>query len=178
MLEIARRESSRLVSMSRDLLAYARPRRPQPSRAGLRDTLLYIAGACRAHAAVRSVTLQVHAPEDVMADYDQSLLQQALMNLVLNAVDASPAGAAVSLALTAASQALARIDVENAGGPIPGEAVERLFEPFFTTKPNGTGLGLATAYNILRAQGGELTLARNSRNICFSVLLPRAPQLT
>lgn len=178
MLDIAHKESSRLVNMTRDLLAYARPRRPQPSRGRLRDTLLYLAGACRAHAEAKGVTLRMLCPEDLAAEYDESLLQQALMNLAINAIDASPAPAAVSLTATALDRRWARIEIENAGGPIPEDAVGHLFEPFFTTKPNGTGLGLATAYNILRAQGGELTLAHNSQLVCFSVLLPAAPDLS
>jgi signal transduction histidine kinase len=176
MLEIASKESSRLVRMTRDLLDFARPCRPQTARAGLRDTLLSVAGSCRAHAEAKGVTLRIQAPDDVVAEHDATLLQQALMNLIINAVDASPAGSAVSLALTAAGRGQARIDVENPGGPIPRSAVERLFEPFFTTKPNGTGLGLPTAYNILRAQGAELTLERNSQDVCFSVLLPGTSQ--
>ena len=67
------------------------------------------------------------------------------------------------------------IEVESPGGPIPGDVVERLFEPFFTTKPNGTGLGLATAYNLMVSQGGGVALAGNSETVRFSVLLPRAP---
>ena len=177
MLEIARLESSRLVSLTTDLLAFARPRCPTPAPGELGSTVAYVVGACRAHAANRGVEFRIDAPEKVPAEYDEALLQQALMNLVINAIEASPRGAALCLSVRPAGETHARIDVENSGGPIQAGVVERIFEPFFTTKSNGTGLGLATAYNLLLAQGGDLALSDNSQVVRFSVLLHRTPQL-
>jgi two-component system sensor kinase FixL len=66
-----------------------------------------------------------------------------------------------------------RIEIENANGPIPRDAVDCVFEPFFTTKPSGTGLGLAIARNIARGHGGELVLSRNQADsVQFSITLP------
>jgi len=172
MLEIAGKEALRLVSLTNDLLAYARPRRPAPEQGDVCDTVAYVADACRASARERSISLRVDVPHPVIVDYDHALLEQALMNLVMNAVDASPPGGEVSLAVVTITDQV-RIDVDNHGGPIPPDVVTRLFEPFFTTKRAGSGLGLATAYNAARIQGGDLILADNAKTIRFSLLLPR-----
>jgi two-component system, NtrC family, sensor histidine kinase HydH len=106
-----------------------------------------------------------------MVRADSGQLQQALMNVVLNAVDASPAGSTIVLRAHNGNQKV-YIDVENAGPPIPEGVLGRIFEPFFTTKPRGTGLGLAIARNIARAQGGDLVIATNGPDrVCFSLIL-------
>jgi signal transduction histidine kinase len=94
------------------------------------------------------------------------------MNLLLNAVDASPAGGTILIRSQNGNQRVC-IDVENTGQPIPEAALARIFEPFFTTKARGTGLGLAIARNIARAQGGDLVLSVNGPDrVCFSLILP------
>jgi two-component system, NtrC family, sensor histidine kinase HydH len=127
MLEIATKESSRLVALTNELLAYARPRKPAACGAVLRDTILYVADACHAQAAAKGVSFDIHAATDLQAEYDEALLQRALMNLLLNAVDASPQGGVISLDVNPVSDGHARIDVENSGGPMPPLVVERLF---------------------------------------------------
>jgi len=173
MLEIAALEASRLVKLTSALLAYARPRQPAPARNVLSDTVNYVKHACLAHAGEKSITLTVLGQNDVVAEYDEAMVREALMNLVMNAVDASPAGEAVSLRVAESGADEARIDVENGGNPIPPKVVQHLFEPFFTTKASGSGMGLATARSTLRAQGGDLVLAGNARRVCFSMILPK-----
>jgi signal transduction histidine kinase len=107
---------------------------------------------------------------------DESQLHQALMNLLLNAVDASPTGGTIILRSHNGNRKV-YIEIENAGAPIPESALSRIFEPFFTTKPRGIGLGLAIARNIARAQGGDLVLAANGpARVCFSLTLPLSNQ--
>ena len=91
---------------------------------------------------------------------------------MMNAIEASPSGAMVSLR-GKRDDAVIRVEIENASGPIPREAAQRVFEPFFTTKPGGTGLGLAIARNIARGHGGDLVLSRNeASSVQFSITLP------
>jgi signal transduction histidine kinase len=135
------------------------------------DSLAYVADASRAHASKKRIRFELAAPQDLMVRADSGQLQQALMNVVLNAVDASPAGSTIILRSHNGNQKVC-IDVENAGPPIPEGVLGRVFEPFFTTKPRGTGLGLAIARNIARAQGGDLVIAANSPDrVCFSLIL-------
>ena len=172
MFEIARKEASRLEKLTADFLVYARPRPPVKERSDVSTSVAYIADICSPHAAERTVTIQYHAPDELCAFVDSGQLQQALLNLTMNAVEASPAGGVVLLRARREENTI-RLDVENANGPIPREVVGRIFEPFFTTRSTGTGLGLAIARNITRAHGGELVLARNEPgSVRFSMTLP------
>lgn len=174
MFAIASDEAARLSQLTTEFLDYASARQPKAADVSLADTLAYVADASRAHASQKGLKFELDVPETLLAKADAGQLQQALINLLLNAVDASPGGGTIALRGRAENQAVL-IEVENSGSPIPESTLERLFEPFFTTKPRGTGLGLAIARNIARAQGGDLTLAANGpARVRFSLSLPAA----
>jgi signal transduction histidine kinase len=138
------------------------------------DLVGYVADASRAHASKKGIHFEVTLTNGVSVRADESQLQQALMNLLLNAVDASPADGKVFVRVHTEDHRV-RIDVENGGSTIAEPALSRIFEPFFTTKPHGTGLGLAIARNIARSQGGDLVLSVNEQNrVCFSLILSAA----
>jgi len=171
MFGVASEEAGRLSQLTTEFLDYASARRPKMAQVVVGDTLAYVADASRAHASQKGLRIEVEATEGLLAMADAGQLQQALMNLLLNAVDASPIGGTVLLRGRLEDHT-AVIDVENSGSPIPKPTLERMFEPFFTTKPRGTGLGLAIARNIARGQGGYLLLTANEPdNIRFSLAL-------
>jgi len=172
MFAIASAEADRLVSLTTEFLDYARPRAPQPEPTVVGDTLAYVADASRAHASQKGLQIEVQVAQPLKVEADPGQLQQALMDLVLNAVDAAPANSSITLMAHSVDHQIC-IDVENAGSPIAPPALERIFEPFFTTKRHGTGLGLAIARNIARAHGGDLAITINGpQRICFSMILP------
>jgi signal transduction histidine kinase len=172
MFEIASDEASRLSQLTTEFLDYASTRTPNLAPTSLADAIAYVADASRAHASQKGIRFQLDVPEKLIVQADESQLHQALMNLLLNAVDASPAGGVITFRCHNGNRR-ACIEVENAGLPIPESALNRIFEPFFTTKPRGTGLGLAIARNIARAQGGDLVLSANgSARVCFALTLP------
>jgi signal transduction histidine kinase len=174
MFEIASAEAARLVTLTSEFLDYARPRRPHLAPASVADTLHYVSDATRAHASQKNLQIEVKAPDRLEVDADSGQLQQALLNLVLNAVDAASSPSSITLTAHSIDHRVC-IDIENSGDPIPQPALARIFEPFFTTKPRGTGLGLAIARNIARAHGGDLVIATNGpQRICFSLILPMA----
>ncbi len=103
-------------------------------------------------------------------------LQQVLMNLLLNAVDAMPRGGSVAVVVRAASGRV-RIEVADTGVGIPAEHLDRIYDPFFTTKPRGqgTGLGLSVSYGIVKEHAGTLTAESNpGEGSRFIVSLPVA----
>jgi two-component system, NtrC family, sensor histidine kinase HydH len=173
MFAIAAKEAARLERLTNDFLVYARPRAAQIARANVTDTLNYVASVTRAHAANKGVTIDVHAQIQMEGDFDPAQIQQALLNLVLNAIDACKGGDSVRLQAQTKLPDVIRIDVIDPVGPIPEEAVTRIFEPLFTTKQGGNGLGLAIARNIARAHGGDLMLRINEpAQVCFSIEIP------
>jgi signal transduction histidine kinase len=175
MCRIAAREADRLEQLTTDFLSFARPRPPETSPTAVLDTLQYVASVCRARAVERQVAIEVEAAESLEAELDAAQIQQALLNLVMNAVDASPRGAPVQLKADWDGLSAVRVWVTNRGSEIPETVLPRIFEPFFTTKPGGTGLGLAIARNIARAHGGDLSISSNQPdNICFCLRLPAA----
>ena len=172
MFEIASEEASRLVRLTSEFLTYARPRPPQLAPTSVDDTLSYVVDACRAHVNQREVQIQVNSPQHMAMNVDGGQVQEALINLIMNAADSASPGTTILLNAHPHDHKIC-IDVENSGEVIRDQDLARIFEPFFTTKPKGTGLGLAIARGIARAHGGDLILSANGpKRICFSLLLP------
>lgn len=168
-------EAQRLERLASDFLAYARARRPERKATRLRDALDYVASVARARAAESDQRVEVECPEDGEVLVDPFQLQQALLNLLINALDASPPGSTVALGGRLEGSGGLLLTVQNPGAAIPEETRERLFEPFFSTKPSGTGLGLAIARTIARAHGGELWLEANEPGLVrFAIRIPGA----
>lgn len=159
-LDILGQESKRLERLTEDFLAYARQRPPQLRVSSLAEALDLVAGLVRARAGELGVSVVVDV-EDTATRVDPFQIQQALLNLAMNGLDATPPGGTLTLsARLRGGEGV--FGVENTGPALPPEVVARLGEPFFTTKPRGTGLGIAIARAIARAHGGDLSLAENA----------------
>jgi signal transduction histidine kinase len=107
-----------------------------------------------------------------MADPEQ--LQQVFLNLLLNAVQATPEDGVVTLTATVDPEGKqVQIEVADTGLGIPQEHLIRIFDPFFTTKEGGTGLGLSVSARLIRAQGGHISVSsREGKGSVFTVFLP------
>ena len=170
MYSIARSEAARLEKLTSDFLSYARPSQPSRSRIALSEVLGYIAEIARVPAVKKGISITVEGENGHSANLDRGQIQSALLNLVLNALDATPSGGSVAVCSRRVSSTSLELQVENTGEPISNEALSRIFEPFYTTKPHGTGLGLAISRNIARAHGGDLVVARNETgHVCFAM---------
>ena len=116
---------------------------------------------------------QLPAPLRVMADADQ--IEQVLLNLLSNAVDAMPRGGTVRIALASEGDDAVSFSVSDEGMGIPEEIRDSIFDPFFSTKEigKGTGLGLSISYGIVRDHGGDILLESHpGRGTTFRVILP------
>jgi len=106
---------------------------------------------------------------------DKSRLQQALLNLLINAIQAMPEGGTLGVAIRAGeSPDEIRIDVADTGKGIPQEQLDSIFDPFFTTKKEGegTGLGLSVTYGIIKKHGGRITVtSKPGQGSIFSIFL-------
>jgi two-component system sensor histidine kinase HydH len=173
MFSIAAKEAQRLERLTTDFLVYARPRPVQVAPVNVADALNYVATVARAHAANEGVAIDVVVDSKLEGKFDANQMHQALLNLVLNAIDACHRGDQVKLNAQTNGNGLIRIDVVDPAGPIPPETVASIFEPLFTTKQGGSGLGLSIARNIARAHGTDIVLRINEpRRVCFSIEIP------
>lgn len=173
MFDIAAKEAARLEKLTTDFLAYAKPQPLTKTFSSAADTLLYVASACKAYALEKGVRLDVEAASELNIEMDAAKIQQALLNLVKNAIEASQPEQSVTLNGLFAKNGVIWLEVHNTGPAIPREVLKEIFEPFFTTKKDGTGLGLAIARNIARSHGGDLFLRVNEPGrVCFTLELP------
>ncbi|MGB3392655.1 MAG: response regulator [Stenotrophomonas sp.] len=122
----------------------------------------------------RNVTLQLEVSDErlvVEANYTE--LQQVLINLALNAIQAMPEGGQLQLLAERAAGERLRIRVQDEGIGMDAAIQERLFSPFFTTRESGTGLGLVSCKRIVEGLGGEIAVrSQPGQGSCFDLLLP------
>jgi PAS domain S-box-containing protein len=182
-------EIRRLDRIVQDLFDITHPRQLRLEPLPLEDTLRRAAQSVQALATERRVTLAIEAdPRTPPVPHDADQMQQVLINLLKNAIEASPAGASVRARLAAppprpprrpgsrAARAVAMgavVRVSDDGPGISSDHLKTIFEPFFTTKPGGTGLGLYISHDIVKRHGGSLTVtSESSRGTTFTVELP------
>ncbi len=159
--EIVRKLSAgirNVESIVRDILAFAGDgepsRRPTLLARVLEDTLAQTAPQAHARRVDVSVDTRLDSVELLC---DSAQIERALINLILNAVDAAGDGGRVWLrSCERAREGLLGIVVEDNGPGVPDELRQRIFNPFFTTKDAGTGLGLAIVHRIAESNGGEV----------------------
>lgn len=182
-LETITREVRRLHTIVSEILEFARPRPVNPAAGGDLGVLVKsVAAQVKDQYAERRVTLETSADEPLPAvDFDADRIRQVLLNLLLNALDATPGGGRV--VVTAATlengdlgpRGGVRIRVDDGGPGIPADVKDRIFTPFFSTKTRGTGLGLAISRGIVEEHRGRIELRnRDEGGARAEVLLPRA----
>ncbi len=154
-------EAERLEDLVANLLDFARPKDPQISEFDLQPLLADVQTMLQPKLAAASISLHMTRPPDALIlRSDSNGLRQILLNVILNAVDASPAGGTVSLSVNheAANKSIV-IHVDDSGSGLGDRDPDELFQPFVTTKPRGTGLGLAVSRQIVERLGGSLRLS-------------------
>ena len=155
-----------------DLLLYARPTPPRLQRVEVRSLLVDVAASARAAVNPDGAPIEVIGG-DCYVTADAGMLRAALLNLVVNACQASPSDGVDVVVGQDADRC--RVVVRDRGRGIPANLRDRVFEPFFTTRPNGTGLGLAVVNRLIALQDGTVTLQdRPGGGTLAEVSLPHA----
>jgi signal transduction histidine kinase len=173
-LEIIEKESNRLNKLLTNFLHFARPRAPKFQPTDLATVLDSVMSLTAHDSAMKDVELYSDRPSHLPeVECDPEQLKQVLLNLLINAAQASERPGAVWLAASVAADRVS-VMVRDQGCGISAENEDRIFDPFFTTKENGTGLGLAIASTIVGQHGGLLTARQNAdRGMTFQLDLPR-----
>jgi signal transduction histidine kinase len=163
-------KGNRIVS---DLLKFARQTKPEMKTADLSET---VDTALRLTAYLtRRYTLEKELPESpLMVNYDSQQIEQVLINMIHNAIQAMPEGGKLFVGLTQTNN-MAQVIIQDNGKGIPPEDLKRIFDPFFTTKPEGegTGLGLSVSYGIIANHNGRIDVESEvGQGTKFTIFLP------
>jgi two-component system sensor histidine kinase HydH len=154
-LQLVRDEITRLEHLLQDFLQFARPRELKLRPTALSPLVSAVVELLSGEAARRSIRLQRQGPEDLMIQGEDEPLRQVLMNLTLNALEATPAGGEVQVSVIPRQDDVL-VAVDDSGPGIDAAARHRVFEPFFSTKANGSGLGLPIVHAIITQHGGAV----------------------
>ena len=168
-------EVERLTQITEGYLRFARLPAPTRIAADVGDLLADLVAFSQGDAAQAGVMLELHVEPGLPAvPHDPARLRQAVLNLLRNAVEAAGRGGTVRIGARATAHG-ARVVVEDTGPGVADDVKARLFEPFFTTKPQGTGLGLLLAREIVLEHKGELSVDVSTLGgAAFSIELPSA----
>ncbi len=172
LLDIIVQESKRLNKLVTDFLDFARPRPPQKVEASLKALVEEVVFSLQDEAGERGISFSLSLQE-VILPLDRDQMRQVLLNLLFNALEATPSGGEVRVSLVG-EKGWAFLRVEDTGTGIPPDHLDRIFDPFFTTKEKGTGLGLALVYRIVEAHGGHIQVESGRGGTRFQVGLPMA----
>jgi signal transduction histidine kinase len=154
-LEVVQSEVERMEGILRDYLSFARPLGAlRPAEVDLAQVLDDVASVVEARAQAAGVRVE-RQPTRVRARVDVRRLKEALLNLVLNALEATPAGGQVVLGAETSGTDVV-LTVRDTGRGMPPEVLARLGTPFFTTREDGTGLGVVLARTVIVQHGGRL----------------------
>jgi PAS domain S-box-containing protein len=151
-LDIIARNCGRIDTLISELLDLSRPAEISLQRAGLQEIIDSTLSAASDRISLKNIRLERAYPERpafVMADREK--LKIALLNIVINAVEAVPSQSGVITISIRQEARHYKVSINDNGGGIPEENISRIFEPYFTSKTNGFGLGLAATWNILQS---------------------------
>src|SRR5258708_10346055 len=177
MLEKAAQQTVRAGLIIQRLRDFVKKKQTDPRPENLPDTIDEAAALALAGPEGRTVRLDVRVASGTAALIDRIQIQQVLLNLIPNAVEAMAPGPRRDLTIVAqaAPDPLIEISVSDSGIGLAKEAREKLFEPFVTTKANGLGVGLSISRSIIHTHGGAISVAENpGGGTVFRFTVPRA----
>jgi signal transduction histidine kinase len=172
-LSIIEEEVMRLNDMTTSFLGFSKPAPLKLKTCDLNAIVKSTVALIRQEATDRNIEVIILVDEHIPPiQCDYARMKQALLNLLINAIDASREGDAITIT-TEASGAVLSISVQDTGRGIAPEDVEKIFKPFYTTKTRGSGLGLAIVDRIVKEHGGRIEVdSAPERGATFTMELP------
>lgn len=172
-LEVAKGEINRLDYIITQFLQAIRPAPPQLKQGQLNEVVTKTLELLRPELVNRGITIKEKLARQLPdTPLDTLQMQQVLVNLIKNAMQAMTKGGTLTLATTEGVDGV-WVSVSDTGKGIPDEHLKRIFEPFYTTKKKGSGLGLMIVQRVVRAHNGRIELeSRAGRGTTFRIWLP------
>jgi signal transduction histidine kinase len=172
-LGVIDRECQRLTQLLSHFLDFARPRDPKHLPVDMALILQSVVDLASHASRTKRIALRNEvAPHLPTLVCDPEMVRQLLLNLAINAIQASPDGGTVTLSASVVGGKM-HLSVRDEGCGIPKEHRDKIFDPFFTTKQGGTGLGLSVAHQIVEQHGGRLSAEANpEKGTTFTAVLP------
>jgi len=174
-LEIIVRETTRVSTIVRGLLDFARESKPQKRPSNLNELILHTLSLVERQSVFQNVRVVKNLnPQVPLVLLDANQIQQVFMNILLNAADAMPAGGTLTITSNL-DDSFVQVRFTDTGIGIPEKNLNRIFDPFFTTKADkkGTGLGLAVSYGIIDRHRGQIDVqSEEGKGTTFTIRLP------
>lgn len=172
-LSIIDKEAERLNELISSFLSYARPVPLNLTKGDINNALYDVIKLVQTEIQEDGKFLNINFDKSIPQFYfDHHQLKQAVLNLLVNSMDATGKGDSISV-ITEKIDKLVRITIKDTGTGIPEELVNKIFEPFFTTKTTGSGLGLACVERIVKDHGGSIVMNnKNRQGTEFHIELP------
>ncbi len=171
-LALVQAEIHRLAAFLDEFLQFARPRDLQRAPTDVGALLREVTELLQPQAQAAQVLVDSRIEALPLISVDEARIRQSIMNLVVNAIQAAPAGSTVHIEAQRDGNEVV-ITVADAGSGVPPAVRDRIFEPFFSTKSAGTGLGLPTVHAIVQQHGGTIALEPSEQpGARFVVRLP------
>jgi signal transduction histidine kinase len=177
-LDDAIKELDRIEQFTTDLLQFVRPKIAEVRESNINDVIEKVLG----HVALRCEEMEVQVKRELNGELpaipiDRDAVHQALLNIVLNALDAMPEGGTLRVSTSTRryrSRRAVEVAVADTGTGIPEEITEKIFDPFFTTRgPAGTGLGLSITLQIVKEHNGRIYVRnRPQGGVIFRLSFP------
>ena len=171
--------TKKMSMIIQDLLNFSRLPELKKEKVQIESVLKHTLSFVEVRARKQHVELKLNFSDNIPAfDGDKNRLEQALLNIVVNALDAMPEGGTLSISTALSRQPeidSVRIEFRDTGTGMSADETAKIFDPFFTTKPvgEGTGLGLSVTYEIIRSHGGEIkVISQKGQGSTFHVLIP------
>ena len=174
-LELISSETMRCRKIVTSLLNFARQSQPNKKLNDLNQMVTECVLLTQKQAAFKDITVKAElAPHLPPMLFDKGQIEQGIINLILNAVEATPAGGCITVTTTCCDEKhYAHIAIQDTGRGISEQDLEKIFDPFFTTKETGTGLGLAITHGIVEQHNGHIkTKSKIGKGTCFTIYLP------
>jgi len=156
-----------------DLLSFTAHRQPQWQTFLVGDLVNEVCESLGPQLEAQLIDVDIDVPPNTLLTADREMIRRAMLNLVLNAIDAMPGGGTLVITSYDNDRGF-ELEVADSGPGLSDEAKRRAFEPFFSTKQNGTGLGLAIVFRVAEAHGGTVSAANCPEGgAAFTIKLPR-----